>query len=69
MVNEPFAEDTTVDLPDVASLVAVTVAPGITPPPVSCTTPWIADVAVDWAKAGALMNAANSAINRTFVQR
>jgi len=39
MVNEPFAELTTVDLPDVASLVAVTVAPGITPPPVSCTTP------------------------------
>jgi len=29
----------------------------------------MADVAVDWAKAGELMIAANSAISRTLVQR
>src|SRR4029453_7562147 len=62
MVNVPLAAETAVDVPAVAALVAVMVAPGIMPPPLSTTTPEMDELDAPCAKAGPLMSAQVSTI-------
>ena len=69
IVKVPLAAVIAVDVPAVASLVAVTEAPGITPPPESTTVPEMDEFEVPWANAGALTSAMASTISRTLTGR